>query len=201
MFKYLLSAVIALTMLATNPALAGVENSAHDLSATATEEICVYCHTPHNASNVGAPLWNRTATLQAFTMYTSPTATMVKQASPQGVSLACLSCHDGTIAYNSVANAGSGVTNIGTMTSPAAVGSGGNLADDHPISIKYDPTVDTAFNVATTGKVNGTLPLYGASSDQVECATCHDPHDAAGTVKFLRVANTQSALCSTCHIK
>ncbi len=43
---------------------------------------------------------------------------------------------------------------------------------------------------------------------KVECASCHDPHGvpsggAGSTFKptFLRVANTGSALCLTCHTK
>ena len=33
----------------------------------------------------------------------------------------------------------------------------------------------------------------------VECASCHDPHSENTT--FLRIANTNSAVCLACHIK
>ena len=63
--------------------------------------------------------------------------------------------------------------------------------------------------------VNGaiTLPLYGTSAlatAKVECASCHDPHEErsktgaatpAQSVYFLRVANDNSQLCLTCHLK
>lgn len=73
-------------------------------------EVCVYCHTPHGAQNSSAPLWNRTLpTTGNYTPYSSTTMdTSVGQ--PDGVSLACLSCHDGTIAIDSIINApGSGL--------------------------------------------------------------------------------------------
>ena len=40
----------------------------------------------------------------------------------------------------------------------------------------------------------------------VECGSCHDPHNVdsgltAETVQFLRVANTSSVVCTTCHDK
>ena len=57
-----------------------------------------------------------------------------------------------------------------------------------------------------------TLPLYGTSlaTSKVECGSCHDPHeersktgalDPAKSVYFLRVANDNSQLCLTCHLK
>lgn len=39
--------------------------------------------------------------------------------------------------------------------------------------------------------------LAGGPVPMVECASCHDPHSAAPV--FLRVANTQSAVCLSCH--
>ena len=43
---------------------------------------------------------------------------------------------------------------------------------------------------------------------EVECASCHDPHgvpsDGAGSTfnpAFLRVANSESNLCLSCHVK
>lgn len=39
----------------------------------------------------------------------------------------------------------------------------------------------------------------------VECGSCHDPHNdatkAASSVAFLRISNTASRICTTCHIK
>lgn len=67
-------------------------------------EACIYCHTPHNGSPV-APLWNRNLPDDSgYTMYTSPNFDSGKDGAPDGISLACLSCHDGTISVDDVRN-------------------------------------------------------------------------------------------------
>ena len=72
-----------------------------------TTEVCAFCHTPHGASTSApgaAPLWNREVPASAgYTLYGSPNfdSTPIQ---PQGVSLACLSCHDGTIALDALIN-------------------------------------------------------------------------------------------------
>ncbi len=204
-----------------------VENTPHNLRKATVDgmglqdwgEICVYCHTPHNNNTaIDAPLWNRETPAGQYTMYSSSSLDMTIAGSPQGVSLACLSCHDNTIALDQVINvptakfgsAASSVT-INYCATTCHVGqspSGGvnfegtnvgtDLANDHPISITYDPSLDTKFHPATDGKVGGVLPLYGSGKDQVECASCHNPHDNSNR-PFLRMDNTNSALCLTCH--
>jgi hypothetical protein len=69
-----------------------------------------------------------------------------------------------------------------------------DLSNEHPISFKYDPSLDTdqdnnGFPQATTCSTNpnrkwiqtshGTYPLYGTGSEneRFECATCHSVHD------------------------
>lgn len=196
--KYVLGAALGLTMFASGAALAveDISTTPHNLS-NGTEGICVYCHTPHNGDVTGtAPLWNRVnnTTPGAFTMYSSPTIDMTIAGDPGDISLACLSCHDGATAYNNTVVNNLSLSAAGTMALPFAVGSDG-LGNDHPISVTYDNTLDTAFNA-----LPATLPLYGAGSDQLECATCHNPHEATNA-SFLRVVNTNSSLCLTCHIK
>lgn len=178
--------------------------SSHNL-ASGNEEVCIYCHTPHNGDTTKAPLWSRLDTAGGYTAYTSPTIDMTIS-SPQGVSLACLSCHDGSLAFNALTNVGNfaDAVNVGTM--PAGDRNFGLvLSNQHPISITYDNDgtgfSDTAFADATLGKV-GALPLYGVDSDQVECGSCHDPHlDEAVDASLLRIPNISSNLCLTCHVK
>lgn len=70
-------------------------------------EVCVYCHTPHGASSVIAlPLWNRTITTSSYTTYdTLGTTSLTSNVSQPGInSLACLSCHDGTLGVDSIIN-------------------------------------------------------------------------------------------------
>lgn len=73
-------------------------------------EVCVYCHTPHGANtNITAPLWNRTFNSQTYTVYNSTpltaTSSITSTINQPGVaSLTCLSCHDGTLAMDSIIN-------------------------------------------------------------------------------------------------
>ena len=55
--------------------------------------------------------------------------------------------------------------------------------------------------IAVTDGTN-TLPLYGTAqaTATVECGSCHNPHKNTNG-NFLRIANTNSAICYTCHIK
>ena len=201
----------------------------HNLSTTGTfqvhltagtDEVCVFCHSPHTevttASAVQPPLWNRTTTLTGFTMYSSATIEMLIAAQPQGVSLACLSCHDGSIAFDQLINGpGSGNfasdpgarqtgwTWLNSLDDMSKVGGiafiGKDLRADHPISVTYDTTQDPQFQPAAA-VVTGGLKLFGPAADQVECASCHNPHEA-DLATFYRIDNAQSALCTTCHIK
>ncbi|MDQ1264706.1 MAG: hypothetical protein QG559_1707, partial [Campylobacterota bacterium] len=92
-----------------------ISGSPHDLSgntnlASSTAdngEICVYCHTPHaaNTAFTGAPLWNKATPSGTFTMYGSTIAGTATDATPNSPSLACLSCHDGASAIDSIVNA------------------------------------------------------------------------------------------------
>lgn len=65
-------------------------------------EACVYCHTPHNSSSA-APLWNRELPKESgYRMYSSPNFDSTLPKAPDGISLACLSCHDGSVAVDSI---------------------------------------------------------------------------------------------------
>jgi predicted CXXCH cytochrome family protein len=172
-------------------------------------EVCVYCHTPHGGQeSTNAPLWNRAFGSGPYVMYDeawSSTIDMTVAASPQGVSLACLSCHDGTIGLDVITNlpnADTTLTATGT-TMPANAGQrfanlGTNLRNDHPISVTYSTTDDPAFFAPdASGKIGGDLPLY---TGRVECGSCHNPHNNTNP-PFLRKTNTASGLCKTCHQK
>jgi predicted CXXCH cytochrome family protein len=182
------------------------------------------------------------------------------EATVGSVSLACLSCHDGSLAVATMINkpgsggytATTGSILAGTWTNSDATGGvdpatgkmrvgaiqnlGSDLVNDHPISIQYcggglsgagttvsGTCVDADFKPAKTKVVNtnqvfwvdttiGTadvrektdIALYtrtsGGLGPMVECASCHDPHTTANPT-FLRVSNTGSGLCLSCHTK
>lgn len=153
-------------LLGAGLAQAGVVGSKHDFTAggsaqrtttdAVTTEVCVFCHTPHgSATTAPVPLWNkRLPDGGSYTRYSSlnlPSFTSAE--APVGsVSLACLSCHDGTQAMDVVLNSpGSGGYDpsgntvidptIGVMQ-PESPGApipvlGTDLSNDHPVSMQY----------------------------------------------------------------
>ena len=250
--RLLIGLATASLLMLSSGANAAVKGSLHDLSAAtgsgtvaAPDNICVFCHTPHGSADPAtspAPLWNKNVPAAAtFTNYddAGTSATMDGTADlTSSVSLACLSCHDGTQAVDSVLNApGSGgydatgaqTIDTGAVTMATISGTdpipnlGQDLSNDHPVSMEYagggatygtayadGALTDTAFRAitVTAGKsfaddTINQLPLYNKGGTAfVECASCHDPHDAAGLNEtFLRVSNAGSAVCVTCHIK
>ena len=149
-----------------------IESTPHNLSvsgpgtvrANSESQVCVFCHTPHGATNSpGAPLWNRALSEETYTTYSSSSLdaeTIAGQlAQPAGSSKLCLSCHDGTLAISSV-NVLTGqvdvtipITGAGpgdTMPAGAGVETGftrnlgTDLSNDHPISLTYDTTLANA---------------------------------------------------------
>jgi predicted CXXCH cytochrome family protein len=187
---------------------AGITGSKHDLSGKGwgSNEICIFCHTPHNAkilTGYNAPLWNHKVSTATYTLYSSPTLKQTPE-QPRGPSKLCLSCHDGTVAIDSYGNrAGtnfiSGVanTNIGT-----------DLSNDHPISIYWNHQTITPgggpFCSKCHGAHQGQKPIIGLPfyDHYLECATCHEAHNKyPANPKMLREGLSQSAICLHCHEK
>jgi hypothetical protein len=157
-------------MVAFNNASATVVGSFHDLSPLTgnTDAVCVFCHTPHggDTSFAAVPLWNKVLNAPgAYTRYSSLLLPTLDGAeAPVGsVSIACLSCHDGTQAMDVVINlpgsygynpAGTeiDVGAIGMMGSPPVRNLGTDLTNDHPISIQY------AGGGCDDGDPDGTCP-------------------------------------------
>jgi len=180
---------------------AGVVNGVHNLStsgvmqnwdgtsipslyATNTEQVCVFCHTPHGGS-LTAPLWNRAnPDANSFTHYNSVALStdlglsVNREVSPE--SLICLSCHDGSISVNHVTNEpndlngqpikdfyGGENTKIEYDIYDGGPGKRigaswanntgtGDLSDDHPISFSYaDMLLSDSYN--GLGPKSGTL--------------------------------------------
>ncbi len=111
---FLMGALFTLITVVANGA--SIINSRHDLHWAASlpnmvfwdtyndyGEVCVYCHTPHGGDS-SAPLWNRVAPTGPYNMYNSSTMDTSVPGTPSGISLACLSCHDGTVAVDYIVN-------------------------------------------------------------------------------------------------
>lgn len=176
-------------------------NTKHNLSvtspgtvkATSESEVCIFCHTPHN-STPRAPLWNKNATGTTYILYNSSTLDAVP-GQPDGSSILCLSCHDGTIALGDVASRPTSIAMNNVMTASSNLTT--DLSNDHPVSFKYDAALATSDGQLKTPPL-ATVELDGNS--KMQCTSCHDPHKNTNT-KFLLASNEYSALCYTCHDK
>lgn len=209
----LLKIASALSLLISGAASATIVGSHHDLSSTGhgatygqtLDQVCIFCHAPHNADLAAAPLWNREDSGETFTMYNqvntgSPTLDMTVSATPDPYSAACLSCHDGVTALDALLNTPYGYATNGATLSWGSLDT--DLTNDHPISIAYNVGLDAEFETIVDVELGGLDLFPGASgTDQVECATCHDVHDEDTNGAFLRISNIGSAMCLTCHIK
>lgn len=165
----LLSTLAIMMLLVMPQAQAGITATKHNLSTggtganhltAGTAEICVFCHTPHGAATAGAarpPLWNKALPASGtYTTYSSATSSTIdgNVSIANSVSLACLSCHDGSQAMDNMINApGSGGYNaagarLTGATWTAAVGATGimpntvarlgtDLSNDHPVAIQF----------------------------------------------------------------
>jgi predicted CXXCH cytochrome family protein len=182
-----------------------IKGGPHDLSggsalrntnATIDGQTCIFCHTPHGGAN-NIPLWNRRApTGAAYQLYTSSTSdvTTTPTQVAASVSGACLSCHDGTIAVDVLADVNGlafgpavAFTRQGTAKSTYSSGTGGSnnvmsgglpflgtdLRNDHPVSIVYETARAATAPEFVTQVVNGAkitvgaanpVPLFGSSA-------------------------------------
>jgi hypothetical protein len=126
----------------------------------------------------------------------------------------CLACHD----VDAGLVAGDGATDF------TAMALGTDLTNDHPVGVLF-PVAEQGnnFNTLTFTKdgigaydndlsgniTKGDIRVYDTGQDlEVECASCHDPHGVPslgpGSVNFpsfLRVSNSESKVCLTCHNK
>ena len=151
-----------------------------------------------------------------------------------------------TVASIGTTTSGSGGPNGNFMPTGDGAGTGftrnlgTDLTNDHPISISYNDTLANRDGELRTPSTNSTLigvrtptnkpklklektGAAGANLEQVQCATCHDPHiretdSSVGNQKFLRLNrfqhqdppsstgfnsadNTGDIICLACHDK
>ena len=231
------STLVAAAFIANTSTAEDVRSSKHNLStntnvdAEGTSEVCVFCHTPHGgATDVAggaAPLWNRNLSTATYTLYTSPNFDAINQVQPAGVSQACLSCHDGTVAFDSLLNfpgSGStdGITFIGTnnvdatgkMKNNAALHSGefpmlGNdLSNDHPITMEIPCAVgplangsgDRQFDGICTNLNSTELGAGRVSLLTRDPATYPVPTDKRNAIRAYPTVSGKAYIeCASCH--
>ena len=194
---------------------AQISGTAHDFSseiwAPAENKICAVCHATHNATPVtSAPLWDHEVTVVAsYTLYSSATfdphgGTTIGD--PGASSKLCLSCHDGTVALENFGGV-TGGSNYISSGNRIGGASGGDMSNEHPISFDYTTALATldgglhdpaTTNVAALG---GTISNTMLFANKMECASCHDVHNKYNVASLLKLSNTNSQLCLTCHDK
>lgn len=228
-------------------------SASRTVQAVNESEICVFCHTPHGGqADAFGPIWNRSLSGATYVPYTSGSLDAVV-GQPGDSSRLCLSCHDGTMAIGSVNVINGRATDRDGTTAevvlngvevdgsmPVGEGAssgytrrlGTDLTNDHPISMTFnsalaaldgelhDPATSATIGPRIPGQTPPKIPL---DNDQVQCASCHDPHirddDPALTVsiKFLRLNRFQTTsppssvstiydeatdiICMACHNK
>jgi len=208
----LIGAALSLPLLLQAATNKGIEGSVHDFSNVTNNTwntrsgVCSPCHAAHHTDpNQIVPLWVHATSTAAFQMYDSPTMDATTSSSPSGSSLACLSCHDGSLAINASISSPNPATAV--YIDPAAQ-IGPDLHTTHPISFTYDaaladadgglenpisyrigdPKAFLTVNVAPvpatwsgtslTGKtINDALLIDG----KMECSSCHDVHKIVGS--------------------
>lgn len=177
------------------------------------DRVCVYCHTGHLAVEVSSqnqanylPLWNHALTNIQYTQYNNGATYSIS-----GVILLCLSCHDGSLATNAFGvnqvspqqKPGGPMHYIGS-SDPAYLGGDADLSNDHPIGFNYaavqaaDP--DIAPSNSAMGNTGQKISDF-LDGGVMTCATCHQVHGCNTGSSLTVVADNQSALCLTCHLK
>lgn len=219
-----LALVVIMAAATSAMAATSIKDSKHDFSSGGagpikgnTNQLCVYCHTPHNSYR-NVPLWNRSSSTATFTLYsTSNTMENVSNKTgfdPDSVSLFCMSCHDGsTTIGGSIHNAPADQANValldaGNVTGDKLGGSGAlgaDLKNDHPVN--FDVTtgtklkgLDTTAHTLGSGGVKFPLFKNGRGENTLECSSCHSVHDNTNQ-PFLRETVAGSAICLGCHNK
>jgi predicted CXXCH cytochrome family protein len=219
--KYLILYCAAYIFLIPLAVFAGVGNTKHNLSvsgpgpsqATSETEVCIFCHTPHNASP-GAPLWNHElSTVNDYINYWSPTLksyASAEDAPPiDGFSKLCLSCHDGTVALGALINHNETVETVPDYITYGMEGYiGTDLSGGHPISIIFDESLANTRNAdpallqlnwPITDKDVKLYPTQGGKG--IQCTSCHDPHGGKGASEAppFWQKKTYDEVCLICH--
>jgi predicted CXXCH cytochrome family protein len=165
--------------------VSGLIGSAHDFTCLpgGGRDLCLPCHTPHQAFSQPPLLDRRAAAELPLRPYVTP------QVRLSGWSLLCLGCHDGITARDVYSSPHA--TTVGAQIVAARFAPG---LRSHPIGIEIPVGAET-YNSAEWVEAAG-LPL---SEGRIQCTTCHDAHNTERIPHMLRISNQGSRLCLTCH--
>jgi predicted CXXCH cytochrome family protein len=160
------------------------------------EENCKYCHVIENESGgLKELIWYESSKNITYIPYNSLSLD-AKISQPLGSSKLCLSCHDGTYAFD----------DAGNHSFNYQQSFGTDLRGSHPVSIKYDSFLamkDKGLHDPSTTQsgLGGTIYSDMLINGNLECISCHDIHAMKGEANYLIKSNRESDLCLTCHDK
>lgn len=210
---------------AQTPEIASPHNLTPEPGADANES-CMTCHTPFGNGSDVSPLWQQDGELsdRGFHIVDTMGRTAVSSAvdgNAGSVSLACLTCHDGSQA-DATPGLGDSVEfrdhahPVGIEYARGRFGSQPGQASDRGM---FSQTLRPAeeYHPPKQAEVDGhviwwlgdssvrrkeDIQLYsragqGGPVPYIECASCHDPHSPRDSM--LRRDNVGSAVCLSCH--
>jgi predicted CXXCH cytochrome family protein len=201
-------------LLAACAAAAGTKtsivNTKHNLSVSGSGEIrsmtetqvCIFCHSSHNASSEG-PLWNHETTPRQFQTYNRSTMVGNPEA-PNGATKLCLSCHDGTVAVGAVRSMGRTVAmhNVGPsgeIPSSRKSNLGTDLSGTHPVSVKFEQGSAIRKSSLRWPPFDPQEQVGVDAEGYVQCTSCHDPHGSRSVKYPFWQKETFSEVCTVCH--
>lgn len=226
---------IATGVLAASLAMAGVgnvSNTKHNFkvggvsqvytaqAGSGADQVCVFCHTPHNAG-LAQLLWNKANnTTPTFRLYTSSntltTATKNSVLDSDSPSLLCLGCHDGKTAMNILHSSSIGIDPT-TATPPATgypagsklipVSNGGAtplvmpFGQWNPLLEAFDPDMNLGMSGGATDGLNLTddhpIGFNYATAYSQDSAGLYNNVGMDSKIRFF--GTNYKVECSTCH--
>lgn len=164
----------------------GLIGSKHDFRKLneSVRDLCLPCHTPHVGGAPTPKLDQRETQTRPLQPYIGADTELT------GWSLLCLGCHDGVTAQD-VYSSAHAIT-ISDQLANSRLGVRGLRS--HPVGIHY-PAPREDYHPSAAVEAAG-LPL---PDGRIQCATCHDAHNTLRHAGMLRISNSRSRLCLTCH--
>lgn len=218
--RKLLKVLLAVAMVA--PAFALADNIAatkHNFTPsslftatvrTSWDEICVFCHTPHNPAGQTKLLWNRTnPTGDGWTAGNTTTMGTQLPTAVSSVSAYCLSCHDGATAIGSVTNTSNrlgAITYSGTNVDAQGRINGTttrlntNLQGSHPVSVPYPRTGKLGYGSVPASGADPTTYNAPVSAGCVGAANCPGGTAAGASIPLYTDGSGRLGIeCGSCH--
>ena len=209
----------------------GINGSIHDMNYYNSfagrgrqdqyNRVCVFCHTPHNAtvadpshSTDFLPLWGNALTQKDQTnfayMWATPTNVQLTIGDPLiGPSRLCMTCHDGTIAIDAHVSNGVGGNGSFVLSGSRSIGSSNSALNlTHPIGFNYDNAV-IARNLLADANKPGSQAVNELVTKDNGFATDIQASGTAGTYNAVSrngnrtiasvLYNGNIMTCATCH--